>query len=146
MLAVGAARFDYDGLLHWAANFNTYKNAPAEPNPFAAGEGTYIYAAADGRPIPTIRLKSLADGMEDWTYLELLREKNPAVYAEIRAELARLIPEREYDRAKEIRLQNPREASFHTFLDPEAFYAVYDDPAAWLAIRHKIGEALSAVQ
>ena len=144
MLAVGAARFGYDGFLHWAANFNTYKNAPAdEPNSFAAGEGTYIHADGSGRPVPTVRLKTLADGMEDWTMLLMLEERNPAAGAAIRKKLEALIPERKYDPARPVALKSPKEGSFHTFLDGEAFFPVYDQPELWLKLREEIGEALN---
>ena len=144
MLAVGAARFDYDGFLHWAANFNTYRNAPAdEPNSFAAGEGTYIHADGAGRPVPTVRLKTLADGMEDWTMLLMLKERRPDVFAAIRRKLEALIPERKYDPAGAVTLKSPKEGSFHTFLDGEAFFPVYDRPGLWLELRNEIGEALS---
>lgn len=144
MLAVGAARFDYDGFLHWAANFNTYRNAPAdEPNSFAAGEGTYIHADGAGRPVPTVRLKTLADGMEDWTMLLMLKERRPDAFAAIRRKLEALIPERKYDPAGAVTLKSPKEGSFHTFLDGEAFFPVYDRPGLWLELRNEIGEALS---
>ena len=37
------------------------------------GDGRLLYPATDG-PIPTTRLKSIRDGMEDWMYLELLEK------------------------------------------------------------------------
>lgn len=144
MTAIGAVRFDYDGFLHWAANFITYKNAPSnKANAFAAGEGTYIYADAYGRPVPTVRLKSLADGMEDWTMLLMLKEQNPKAYAAIRKKLEALMPERKYDPTKPMTMKLPREGSFHTFLDNNTFFPIYDQPELWLKLRDEIGETLS---
>ncbi len=38
-----------------------------------SGDGRLLYPAADG-PIPTTRLKSIRDGMEDWMYMDLLEK------------------------------------------------------------------------
>lgn len=109
------------------------------------GRAKALTSMADGagRPVPTVRLKTLADGMEDWTMLLMLKERRPDAFAAIRRKLEALIPERKYDPAGAVTLKSPKEGSFHTFLDGEAFFPVYDRPGLWLELRNEIGEALS---
>jgi hypothetical protein len=141
MVPVFGMRYGFDGFLHWAANFNTAKNAK-EVTQYGAGEGRYIYAAADGSPVATIRLKLLADGMEDWMALELLKKKNPQEYSKIYAELARMIPEKKFDVNMKITPKTPREATYRTFFAPEAFYDIYTHPETYLAWREKLYNSL----
>ena len=65
--------------------FYNIKN-PLRNNSYSVnGDGVLIYGnPADGSPVPSIRLKVIADGMEDYEYLTLLEAavkknaKNPA--------------------------------------------------------------------
>lgn len=78
------------GTLYWATNiwlkYSSEKNAyerDAGPwkdpmrFPGGNGDGFLIYPSEDGTydPVPSIRLKMIRDGMEDWEYLYLLRSK-----------------------------------------------------------------------
>mgnify|MGYP005763885941 CR=1 FL=1 len=144
MVPVANFRFGFDGLLHWAANFNTGKNArPVEE--YGAGEGRYIYADENGMPVPTVRLKNFADGMEDWTVLEMLRKQEPEKHRQMLAELAKLIPEKKFDPNMKITATSPREATYQTFMDENAFYPVMSQPETYLEWREKLYEALSSV-
>ncbi len=142
MVPVANFRFGFDGILHWAANFNTGKNATPVVE-YGAGEGRYLYADAQGFPIPTVRLKAFADGMEDWTVLEMLRRKSPREYEARMGELARLIPGRDFDPAMEITATSPREATYHTFMEEEAFYPVISHPETYLRWRERLYRSLS---
>lgn len=145
MVPVGAMRFGYDGFLHWAANFNTYKNVSEKViNAYAAGEGTYIYADKNGYPVSSIRLKILADGMEDWTAFLMLKKLNRRSWRRMKAKLAILIPARKFDKKMKITLKSPKEASFKTFLKPDSFYNVYDKPKRFLKWRNELYTLLEA--
>ncbi|MGN0867389.1 MAG: glycoside hydrolase domain-containing protein [Oligosphaeraceae bacterium] len=142
MVPVANFRFGFDGILHWAANFNTGKNAVPVVE-YGAGEGRYVYADERGFPVPTIRLKNFADGMEDWTVLEMLRRRSPKEYRERMTELEALIPGREFEPGMEITASSPREATYHTFMHEEAFYPVISHPEEYLRWRERLYRSLA---
>ena len=144
MVPAANFRFGFDGILHWAANFNTGKNArPVEE--YGAGEGRYIYADENGNPVPTVRLKNFADGMEDWMVMEMLKQRSPEKHRQMLAELSRLIPGREFDSSIKITATSPREATYQTFMDTSAFYPVMSQPERYLQWREKLYETLSSL-
>lgn len=143
MVPAANMRFGFDGILHWAVNFNTGKNA-GEVSSYGAREGCYIYADENGSPVPTVRLKNFADGMEDWTVMELLKQRDPAAHASMMKALAELIPGREFDPGVKITETSPREATYHTFMRTDAFYPVISQPEKYLAWREKLYEVMSA--
>ncbi|MBI5874114.1 MAG: DUF4091 domain-containing protein [Candidatus Omnitrophica bacterium] len=70
-------KYDIRGFLYWCVNwwplvdpFKSAKNTKWEQN----GNGLLYYPGEDG-PIDSLRLEVLRDGMEDYEYLHLLREK-----------------------------------------------------------------------
>lgn len=80
---------EYDGLLYWGLNVWDQNNRPIDPNESIFldwdaeifigqsiyGDGRLMYAGIDGRPIGSIRLDALRDGLEDWLYLKALSAK-----------------------------------------------------------------------
>ena len=58
-------------------------------------------------------------------------------------ELARLIPGRDFDPAMEITATSPREATYHTFMEEEAFYPVISHPETYLRWRERLYRSLS---
>ncbi|MBO5308661.1 MAG: DUF4091 domain-containing protein [Lentisphaeria bacterium] len=85
ILSWASFKYKFDGILYWAMAFYNIKN-PLRNNSYSVnGDGVLIYGnPADGSPVPSIRLKVIADGMEDYEYLTLLEAavkknaKNPA--------------------------------------------------------------------
>ena len=84
ILAWATYKYKFDGILYWAAAFFNNKN-PFRNNSYSCnGDGVLMYALPDGSPMPSIRLKVIADSMEDYEYLLLLRDaaekaaENPA--------------------------------------------------------------------
>ena len=144
MVPVANFRFGFDGILHWAVNFNTGKNARPVTE-YGAGEGRYIYADENGMPVPTVRLKLFADGMEDWTVMEMLKRRNPEMHREMLAELSELIPGKDFDPDMKITATSPSEATYQTFMDTDAFYPVMTHPEKYLEWREKLYEALSSL-
>lgn len=80
--------FFYWGLNHWTRHRRVKENV--EPNPakrwpnrpwFPAGwgDGYLIYPGPDGRPLSSIRLEVIRDGLEDYEYLYLLKQQAEAV-------------------------------------------------------------------
>ena len=70
-------KYDIKGLLYWCVNwwpladpFKTGRNTKWEQN----GNGLLYYPGEDG-PIASLRLEILRDGIEDYEYLAILREK-----------------------------------------------------------------------
>ena len=67
-------KYKFDGILYWATAFFNNRN-PLKNNSYSSnGEGVLMYSLPDGSPIPSIRLKTIADSMEDYEYLLLLRD------------------------------------------------------------------------
>ncbi len=144
MVPVANFRFGFDGILHWAVNFNTGKNARPVTE-YGAGEGRYIYADENGMPVPTVRLKLFADGMEDWTVMEMLKRRNPELHREMLAELSELIPGKDFNPDMKITATSPREATYQTFMATDAFYPVMTHPEKYLEWREKLYETLSSL-
>lgn len=80
----------YDGLLYWGLNVWDQKgNTPIDPNrtlflDWGAeifigqpiyGDGRLLYAGIDNRPIGSVRLAALRDGLEDYLYLRTLEKR-----------------------------------------------------------------------
>ena len=90
ILAWATYKYKFDGILYWAAAFFNNKN-PFRNNSYSCnGDGVLMYALPDGSPMPSIRLKVIADSMEDYEYLLLLRDaaekaaENPAKQSAVR--------------------------------------------------------------
>lgn len=67
-------KYGFDGILYWATCFYNRKN-PLKNNSYSTnGEGVLMYSLPDGSPTPSIRLKVIADSMEDYEYLMLLKK------------------------------------------------------------------------
>ncbi len=77
-----AAGFEYWSPASWGKNVRRtgkgpkWPEVPWDPNTFGRynGDGYLLYPGPGGVPYPSIRLKSLRDGFEDYEYLWLLRE------------------------------------------------------------------------
>ena len=74
-----AEGFEYWSPVAWGRNWrkkppNQWPDAPWDPNTFGRynGDGYLIYPGPGGVPYPSIRLKALRDGFEDYEYLWLL--------------------------------------------------------------------------
>ena len=65
-------KFGLDGYLNW--NVDWWKgDVWKDPNNFAGQNGNgFIYYPGDNGPVPTLRVKALRDGLEDYEYLWLL--------------------------------------------------------------------------
>lgn len=80
-----AWRFQYTGWLHWelnvwSNNLDGDKRWPEVPwNPARSGvrngEVGRIYPGPDATPLPSVRLENMRDGIEDYDYLWLLRDR-----------------------------------------------------------------------
>ena len=72
-MAWSTAKYDFDGILYWAtAIFNA--EDPFNNSAYGAnGDGVLQYPAEDGSPLPSLRLKVICDGMEDYEYMVLLK-------------------------------------------------------------------------
>jgi hypothetical protein len=71
-----AWKVDAKGLLYWCVNFwngDPWEN-PANYTEDQNGNGALYYPGPQG-PIPSIRMEVLRDGMEDYEYLHVLRER-----------------------------------------------------------------------
>ncbi|MHC4713220.1 MAG: DUF4091 domain-containing protein [Planctomycetota bacterium] len=71
-------REDFAGYLYWCVNHwekNPWETAETFRN--QNGNGSFFYPAKDG-PVHSIRLKAFRDGMEDYEYFHLLRERADA--------------------------------------------------------------------
>ncbi|HUW57701.1 MAG TPA: glycoside hydrolase domain-containing protein [Planctomycetota bacterium] len=76
-----AAGFEYWSPVSWGTNWrrkppNQWPDAPWDPNTFGRynGDGYLLYPGPDGVPYPSIRLKALRDGFEDYEYLWTLKQ------------------------------------------------------------------------
>jgi len=45
------------------------------PDAWYSGDGTWVYATIDGRPVSTIRFENLRDGLEDYAYMKILSDE-----------------------------------------------------------------------
>ena len=72
----------YWAISSWPPDFERWPDDPWPPNPLAKfpysgqhnANGFLCYPGTDGLPWPSIRLKCIRDGLEDYDYLRLLRE------------------------------------------------------------------------
>jgi hypothetical protein len=77
-----AAGFEYWSPVSWGKNVRRtgegpmWPDVPWDPNTFGRynGDGYLLYPGPGGEPYPSIRLKALRDGFEDYEYLWLLRD------------------------------------------------------------------------
>jgi len=77
----GAEGFEYWSANAWGSNWrakppNQWPRIPWNPNTFGRynGDGYLLYPGPDGQPYPSIRLKALRDGLEDYEYLWQLKQ------------------------------------------------------------------------
>jgi len=82
--------FFYWGLNHWTRHRRVKENVEPDPAkrwpnrpwfPVGWGDGYLIYPGPDGRPLSSIRLEAIRDGLEDYEYLYLLRQRVEALKA-----------------------------------------------------------------
>ena len=67
-------RNDFNGILYWSVSLYNAKN-PMNIFAYGAnGDGQLFYPDKNGFPIPSIRLKVIRDGFEDYEYLYRLKE------------------------------------------------------------------------
>ena len=82
---IGIQMFKYDvkGFLHWGYNYYHNQYSYDFVNPFAETSGEYfgpagdmflVYPGKGGKPIPTMRLKTLRDAIQDYRALQLCKE------------------------------------------------------------------------
>ena len=75
-LGVLASYAHLDGFLRW--NYTVWNDNPREDLRFggwAAGDTNFVYPAANGAPLLTLRYKALKRGIQLYEMLEMLREK-----------------------------------------------------------------------
>lgn len=142
MVVAANFRFGFDGILHWVANFETGKNIKKQTYNYGAGEGRYIYAAEDGTPVPSVRLKVMGDGMEDWMALKMLKEQSRIGYSSIMRKLTALVPGKKFDPAAKVTPTSPREATYRDIMDANAFYSIYTSPELYLEWRTALYDEL----
>jgi hypothetical protein len=71
------------GFLHWGFNW-WWKDPFGEPNPNLPPGDTHIaYPGKGGRPLPSLRLEAMRDGLEDYELLKLLEEEIAKVKREL---------------------------------------------------------------
>lgn len=106
-------RYGLTGLLYWTT---TYWKETGDPwvNPLSYehrynGEGILFYpgtAVGYGGPVPSIRLKAIRDGMEDYEYLKLLADYGDKAFADAAARrIARSWSEWEQDHHQILRVR-----------------------------------------
>ncbi len=121
-----------NGLLYWCVDFwkgNPWKD-PANFTPDQNGNGSLYYPAPDG-PVPSIRMETLRDGMEDYEYLYMLRE--------LAANAA----------AQGVDPALVREAEAAVAIDPEVVESLRnytDDSTVLLAARDKMAQLIEQLQ
>ncbi|MGN0867390.1 MAG: glycoside hydrolase domain-containing protein [Oligosphaeraceae bacterium] len=74
ILAWATFKYNFDGILYWATAFLNNQDPRRNNNYSCNGDGVLMYDLPDGSPIPSIRLKVIADSMEDYEYLVLLKK------------------------------------------------------------------------
>ena len=74
-----AHKYDIEGLSAWGMTYyhssNRGRTFPTEdwvPTSAAPGDGCMIYPGPGGKPLPSLRLKAVRDGLEDYEYLHML--------------------------------------------------------------------------
>ena len=71
------------GFLHWGFNW-WWKDPFGEPNPDLPPGDTHIsYPGKGGKPLPSLRLEAMRDGLEDYELLKLLEEEIERVKHEL---------------------------------------------------------------
>jgi len=76
-------KYRAQGLLYWHVNYWSGEDPWRNPATFAKdqnGNGSLYYPAPDG-PVPSIRLEVLRDGLDDYDYLETLKQRAAATTA-----------------------------------------------------------------
>lgn len=130
-----AWRYQYTGWLHWELNcwYNNldgdkrWPEIPWDParSGVRNGEVGRIYPGPDATPLPSVRLENMRDGIEDYDYLWLLRDK------------ARKLPAGDKRRLATEKLIND---TILALCPSRAHFA--QDPATVLALHEKLGLAL----
>jgi len=81
----GVQGFEYWSPNHWGRNSDDkekrWPEVPWDPNTFGKynGDGYLLYPGPDGKPYPSIRLKALRDGFEDYEYMWTLNQLVKAI-------------------------------------------------------------------
>ncbi|GEM87690.1 DUF4091 domain-containing protein [Meiothermus granaticius] len=96
-----AQALGFSGILDWAADYVTKGQDPwqdvsyLENKTVYQADGLLVYpgdkVGLPGTVVPSMRLKWLRDGVEDYEYVELLK-KNPKLYAQYGWRVERLVP------------------------------------------------------
>lgn len=135
-------KYQVEGLLYWGVNqwVSTLEapvpdHSPRWPDgpfkPQLAGDGMLVYPGRDiGEWWPSIRLAILRDGLEDYEYLRLLKER-------LEVAEAAGTPQAELAEARAL-----LEIPVDMVLSPTLFNP---DPAPWLTWRRKVAAAIAAM-
>jgi hypothetical protein len=122
-----AERFGVEGLSVWGLTYYaswskgvTFPAGDWMPKPAAPGDGEMIYPGPEGRPLASMRLKAVRDGLEDREYLALAQERAAKGDAEARKLLAEI---------------------HDAFKQPTVYP---DDPALLLRWRERLGDLLDS--
>lgn len=88
-----------DGFLRW--NYTVWNDDPRKDiryGSFAAGDTNFVYPAANGAPLLTLRYKALKRGIQLYELLERLRDQDPAALEEAYAYVIRERDIRQYEK------------------------------------------------
>ncbi len=95
---------DMQGIEFWRVNAAPGVTAPAKYGPACWGDGSLFYKGLPDElgieeeiPLPSIRLKVLRDGIEDFELLSMLRAKNPALAKSLAHKMAQ--ETKDYDKS-----------------------------------------------
>lgn len=80
LIGILTAYMKFDGFLRW--NYTVWPEQPRERISYrypgwAAGDTNFVYPAADGRPLLTLRYKNLKRGIEDFELIQILKDLHP---------------------------------------------------------------------
>lgn len=80
LIGILTAFLDFDGFLRW--NYTVWPEKPRERISYKfpewkAGDTNFVYPANDGRPLLSLRYKNLKRGIEDFEFIQLLKDTNP---------------------------------------------------------------------
>ncbi len=70
-------QYGVTGNLYWAAEVNNTlrDTVPENPGADGRGDGQLVYRLHDGGAVPSLRLELIRDGIEDYEYLAILKER-----------------------------------------------------------------------
>jgi hypothetical protein len=68
-------KFELPGSVYWSFTFNRDKDPYTVPGADGKGDGRLVYPYKDGKPVISVRLEMLRDGIEDYEYLAILKKQ-----------------------------------------------------------------------